>query len=546
MNITLYKSKSSMNTVDKGGANLTPLLTVSGNFKNAQSILTPIVIIDTIDSLLLVDDNGQVVLDDYKRPLLTSRDASKEIIKANYCYIDELQRYYFISDIQVVNNDLIQLYLKEDVLYTYANQIKEHTAYISRNEFTNTPLIEDRNEQLFYDKEVSYKDTIEITTGEAVNFSFDVSQLGPNNIIFSAISDTYDYTGKLVDTPKNLPSFNYINEFYTTLYGIDRPLLIPFWAGQAIAQDILAKDTEKTFIKNFLICPFDVTSQQDTSKNLEIFLGKTNISKFPKPGTSGENVVEIGTVHPMKSLTSDYLVVADFTIPDATSYLDYEPYCQYEIFVPFYGYVTLPTNKVRGQRILLYYALDWQKGNGMAFISIINGTENKIIWNGQVDPFIHVDLSTTNAYENKVAQNGVVTSTVLGTLSSVISLVGGLASGNPLGAIAGVMGLGKTISSTIQSSQGIIDRANVGFTDGMLSQYSNTKPFLRITKMKTTNTINKENYAHLFGLPLYKSYKLKDLRGYTIISEINLDDLDTAKSSELTELYSLLKGGVYL
>ena len=36
MNITLYKSKSSMNTVDKGGANLTPLLTVSGNFKNAQ------------------------------------------------------------------------------------------------------------------------------------------------------------------------------------------------------------------------------------------------------------------------------------------------------------------------------------------------------------------------------------------------------------------------------------------------------------------------------------------------------------------------------
>lgn len=107
-----------MNTVDKGGANLTPLLTVSGNFKNAQSILTPIVIIDTIDSLLLVDDNGQVVLDDYKRPLLTSRDASKEIIKANYCYIYELERYYFISDIQVVNNDLIQLYLKEDVLDT--------------------------------------------------------------------------------------------------------------------------------------------------------------------------------------------------------------------------------------------------------------------------------------------------------------------------------------------------------------------------------------------------------------------------------------------
>lgn len=543
MNITLYKSKSSMNTVDKGGANLTPLLTVSGNFKNAQSILTPIVIIDTIDSLLLVDDNGQVVLDDYKRPLLTSRDASKEIIKANYCYIDELQRYYFISDIQVVNNDLIQLYLKEDVLYTYANQIKEHTAYISRNEFTNTPLIEDRNEQLFYDKEVSYKDTVTITGGEAVNFAFNVSQLGTNNIIFSALSKQTDYRAGLVDVPKDLPSFNSINEFYTTLLSVDRPLLIPYIAGQYIAQLCLEKDSNKSYIKNMLICPFDVTNQTDTTKSIPIYLGDNNISDM---GASTDPTQKVGNVHPMKALTSDYLVVADFVVPDATSYLDYEPYCQYEIFVPFYGYVNLPTNKIRGNRLLLYYALDWQKGTGMAFISIINGTENRIIWSGQVDPFIHVELSTTNNYENKVAKNGVVTSTVLGTLSSSVSLIAGIATGNPLAIAGGAMGLGKTIASSVQSSQAIIDRANVAFTDGMLSQYSNTKPFLRITKMKTTNTINKDNYAHLFGLPLYKSYKLKDLRGYTIISEINLDDLDTAKSSELVELYSLLKGGVYL
>ena len=543
MNITLYKSKSSMNTVDKGGANLTPLLTVSGNFKNAQSILTPIVIIDTIDSLLLVDDNGQVVLDDFKRPLLTSRDASKEIIKANYCYIDELQRYYFISDIQVVNNDLIQLYLKEDVLYTYANQIKEHTAYISRNEFTNTPLIEDRNEQLFYDKEVSYKDTVEITTGEAVNFAFNVSQLGTSNIIFSALSKQTDYRAGLVDVPKDLPSFNYINEFYTTLLSVDRPLLIPYIAGQYIAQLCLEKDSNKSYIKNMLICPFDVTNQTDTTKSLPIYLGDNNISDM---GSSTDPTQKVGNVHPMKALTSDYLVVADFVVPDATSYLDYEPYCQYEIFVPFYGYVNLPTNKIRGNRLLLYYALDWQKGSGMAFISIITGTENRIIWSGQVDPFIHVELSTTNNYENKVAKNGVVTSTVLGTLSSSVSLIAGIATGNPLAIAGGAMGLGKTIASSVQSSQAIIDRANVAFTDGMLSQYSNTKPFLRITKMKTTNTINKDNYAHLFGLPLYQSYRLKDLRGYTIISEINLDDLDTAKSSELVELYSLLKGGVYL
>ena len=134
MNITLYKSKSSMNTVDKGGANLTPLLTVSGNFKNAQSILTPIVIIDTIDSLLLVDDNGQVVLDDYKRPLLTSRDASKEIIKANYCYIDELQRYYFISEMTSVRNGLWRVSLSVDVLESYKSDILNLSCIVDKQQ----------------------------------------------------------------------------------------------------------------------------------------------------------------------------------------------------------------------------------------------------------------------------------------------------------------------------------------------------------------------------------------------------------------------------
>lgn len=545
MNITLYKSKAPLNKVDKRES-LTPLLTISGTFKNAQSILTPIVIVDVTAPYLLVDDNGKVVLDDYGNALYANKDASKEIIKCNYCYIDELERYYFVSDIQVVNNDLIQLYLKEDVLYTYKDKILAHTAYVSRNEFKNTPMIEDRNDQLFFDKEVSYKDTVEITTGEAVNFEFDVKDLGTANVVLSAISDTYDFTGNLVNPPKNLPSFSSINEFYTTLLGLDRPLLIPYWAGQAVASDVISKDTDKTFIKNFLICPFDVSSQEDTTKDLKIYIGKTDISAFPKPGTSGETVEQIGTVHPMKSTTSDYLVIADFTIPDATSYLDYDPYTQYELFVPFYGYVALPLNKIRGKRILLYYALDWQKGNGMAFISMIDGTTNRIIWNNSVDPFIHVDLSTTNMYENKVTQNGIITSTVIGSLSSAISIVAGAMSMNPVAVAGGVLGLGKTISSAVQSSQGIVDRANVGFTDGMLSQYSNTKPYLRITKMKTTNTVNTDEYKHLFGLPLYKSYPLSELTGYTIISEISLDDLDTAKSSELTELYSLLKGGVYL
>lgn len=43
----------------------------------------------------------------------------------NYCYIEKLNRYYFISDITIERNNLLSIALKEDVLMTYKEQIKQ-------------------------------------------------------------------------------------------------------------------------------------------------------------------------------------------------------------------------------------------------------------------------------------------------------------------------------------------------------------------------------------------------------------------------------------
>lgn len=43
----------------------------------------------------------------------------------NYCYIEKLSRYYFISDITIERNNLLSIALKEDVLMTYKEQIKQ-------------------------------------------------------------------------------------------------------------------------------------------------------------------------------------------------------------------------------------------------------------------------------------------------------------------------------------------------------------------------------------------------------------------------------------
>lgn len=66
------------------------------------------------------------------------------IIGKNYCYIDVLKRYYFITDI-LITGTLMTLSLKVDVLQTYKDSILESTQVITRqeNEFNNYLLDSD-------------------------------------------------------------------------------------------------------------------------------------------------------------------------------------------------------------------------------------------------------------------------------------------------------------------------------------------------------------------------------------------------------------------
>ena len=59
----------------------------------------------------------------------------EEIFRYNYAHISELNRYYYISDIEIVSNRLFNLFLSVDVLTTYAKLIENTTAFIDRNQF---------------------------------------------------------------------------------------------------------------------------------------------------------------------------------------------------------------------------------------------------------------------------------------------------------------------------------------------------------------------------------------------------------------------------
>ena len=53
---------------------------------------------------------------------------------ANYCYIDTLQRYYYITDIIILNPTIYEIHCHVDVLKTYASGIRSNNAVISRQQ----------------------------------------------------------------------------------------------------------------------------------------------------------------------------------------------------------------------------------------------------------------------------------------------------------------------------------------------------------------------------------------------------------------------------
>lgn len=67
---------------------------------------------------------------DFLRPRITVKSLPTE---TNYVYIESLGRYYFITDIKNLKNELFELNLRCDVLMTYKQDIEETQAIITES-----------------------------------------------------------------------------------------------------------------------------------------------------------------------------------------------------------------------------------------------------------------------------------------------------------------------------------------------------------------------------------------------------------------------------
>lgn len=123
MNITLYVNSSENNRLDKS---LSTVGSYSFSFKDESSVFNPQVLITVGDSLASV----------------------------NYAYISQWERYYYVTEIQVVRAGLFLLKLHTDVLMTWKSQIRACSAVCSRQEGVYNLYLDDPEFKVYNYREV--------------------------------------------------------------------------------------------------------------------------------------------------------------------------------------------------------------------------------------------------------------------------------------------------------------------------------------------------------------------------------------------------------
>ena len=84
-------------------------------------------------------------------------DLDTSVFSANYLYIPQFNRYYFITDVVNVSANKWQIQARVDVLTSFKSAIRENTAIIERQENEYNLYLDDKYYRAYQNEDVQYK-----------------------------------------------------------------------------------------------------------------------------------------------------------------------------------------------------------------------------------------------------------------------------------------------------------------------------------------------------------------------------------------------------
>lgn len=471
----------------------------------------------------------------------------------NYVYIKEFDRYYIIKRYEYMLNNMLRLYLHGDVALSFYDSYKSTNVYVFRtaNSSKVNKFIPDDLQP--YDKNniVSYivptttsgvtLNTLSPNLAVATDYCILVSVITNRNAgsgIFGIHSTNYAPTissatvGGGLSTEYYLVKWSDVNTFIASFYN---------------------NDTKKGFVKRIVAYPINL---RNIIYSTPISLNQIYI---------GDSSVSTGAVY-LSGDVGARVLLADFTLSSGTSYLDYSPYTEYNIWLPYYGYKTFNAEDILGIRIQIYITINFENGESTLYVKQADSEKQLFSSKVPFGTYIGVSSSNTLEYEN-AREAAALTSGVQVGLGAVAVMAGtamALTPGLQGPGIGLVMGGGSNIMNG--AAQGVSKYEQTyrsGSAEASTSVIGLDSPqTVHIKKVSANVSLSSTQYQAEYGLPTAFKDTIANCEGdgMTCIKEILLDvNITTGTEypisrplyqritdNEYQELERVLKDGVIL
>lgn len=214
------------------------------------------------------------------------------------------------------------------------------------------------------------------------------------------------------------------------------------------------------------------------------------------------------------------------------NFLDYPPFIDVELYLPFIGFIELDLFKIIEKYIKISYAINIDDGSCTCYIQMRTSPAD--------------DYICINQYTGQIAKDISIGGRDVGSLirtlidSGINVITGGIGGG-----VKGVA-LGAINSVRTNKLQGLIPNPQIKQGAEKSSFYDCFSPYLIITRQKSANP-NMTDFGNLKGYMSNASVnQLSSVKGYTEIDSIHLENLTNATDNEINEIENLLKNGVIL
>ena len=459
-------------------------------------------------------------LDVLKPVIFLEFDETIKDITYNYCFIPCTNRFYYISNKIRLANKLWEFHLTVDVLNSYQEDIKKSYAFIARNENNFNPMIIDSLCPLTKEKEI-YTHTLSNNGAYAhlINTTFNVNQPVTSWNIMVVTNDVTDYSNNDIPAIPN-----------TKLPGLFRMysnVLSNYWIINSITDGDLNKFMQDSavngFIKSIVAYPCTLLYDDVVEDEIEpMMVNKVNsYIKARKP----------------KYSPSYYMITHAFKYSlEDESFFNREPFTSYELYIPFVGYIEINAHDLINKEYILIYEPNFEDGS--AAVILYNMTDGCITYQNTCQLGVSIGLSQSNEREITVAR-------AANTLNLISGFQAAATSKNPTP--AGVAGnvMNATVNYAINDAYNFV-KGNAYVSSGITGLLSPMQPFIKITKSCRADNSYNTMFPKLFGKPLNAVASLTELTGFTIVNEIQLNNIKGATDVEIQEIERLLKQGVIL